>query len=226
MDRFTWIKQHFKNRQNNSWNRLKDIIPNIFDEYFLIHWKVGIVDNFPFESYPKENLTIEQTNLRIRIDRKFGLFLNPEEDKLFTETSLKDLSSKFQIPLDYKILNNFENIPAVKILKNESNKALKQSLKNINDKQSLNLYIQDANRTPWDNLNHETIGIEIDEYFTLQETAHFDYCSYLFPDNLEWCLTTSEDLPMFLCIKKELSEKIIDLFCLEIFKIEYDENIY
>ncbi|MEZ5059191.1 MAG: hypothetical protein R2879_19320, partial [Saprospiraceae bacterium] len=65
MDKFNWIKEHFSNRKENSWNHISDIVPNVFDEYYLIHWKVGIVDNFPFDEYPEQNETIEQTNKRI-----------------------------------------------------------------------------------------------------------------------------------------------------------------
>lgn len=67
--------------------------------------------------------------------------------------------------------------------------------------------------------------MSIEEYIKLQEDLGFDYCTYLFPDNLDWCLTTSEDLPMFVCIKRNFKDKI-NAFELETFKIKYEENLY
>ena len=71
MDQFSWIK-NYKNNENI--NALIDIIPDLFAQYYLIHWKIGIIDNFPFDKYPPNNLTIENINQRIKIEREFGLF--------------------------------------------------------------------------------------------------------------------------------------------------------
>src|SRR5690606_33879709 len=113
MNKFNWIKEHFSSRQENSCNHISDIVPNIFDEYYLVHWKVGIVDNFPFDTYPELNETIEQTNTRIKIEREFGLFLNPNKDKLFREVSLKEISDTFKKSYDYKLLNRIKQTPAI-----------------------------------------------------------------------------------------------------------------
>lgn len=97
MDKFQWIKNHFENRKEvYEWNSLKDIIPNIFDEHYLIHWKIGIIENFPFDKFPVNNETIEEINQRIKIEREFNIFLDPNKENLFTEISLKCLSEKFK----------------------------------------------------------------------------------------------------------------------------------
>jgi len=227
MDKFQWIKNHFENRKEvYEWNSLNDIIPNIFDDYFLIHWKVGIIEDFPFEDYPEQNETIEQINKRIKIERNFDLFLNPDKENLFKEVNLNYISKKFNTQLNYKILNNIKETPAVEILHKKSVKALATSIKKISEHQSLNLFIEDAYRFPFEKEpKQEYNGISIEEYIELQENLSFDYSTYLFPDNLDWCLTTSEDLPMFLCIKKEILEKI-KTFELEIFKIDYKQKLY
>lgn len=227
MDKFNWIKEHFSTRQENVWNRVSDIVPNIFDEYFLVHWKVGIIDNFPFDQYPEQNDTIEQTNTRIKIERAFGLFLKPDKDKLFREISLKEISDFFNISYNYKILNTIKQTPAIEILEKESKIALKSSLEKIANRQSLNFFLEDIYRFPIDdNPKQEYVGIDIEKYLEIQEDVNYDLCTYLFPDDLSWCLTTSEDLPMFLCIKKELQSKLNNDFHLETFKLEYETALY
>lgn len=227
MDRFKWIKEHFSIRHENVWNHISDIVPNIFDEYYLIHWKVGIVDNFPFNDYPEQNKTIEQTNLSIKIEREFGLFLNSNKEKLFREISLKDISNTFKKPYDYKILNEIKQTPAIEILKRESESALKNSINKFSNGKLLNLFVEDIFRFPTDdNPKQDYSEISVEKYLELQERYDFDYCSYLFPNDLSWCLTTSEDLPMFLCIKKDLKDKFQDDFILESFKVEYEAELY
>lgn len=227
MDKFNWIKVHFSNRQENSWNHISDIVPKVFDEYYLIHWKVGIVDNFPFDEYPEQNETIEQTNKRIKIEREFGLFHTPDKDKLYREISLKQISETFEKPYDYKLLNRIKQTPAVEIHGKQSKIALKTSLIKLANGQLLNLFVEDIYRHPIDeNPKQELTGIDVEKYLELQEDFYYDYCTYLFPDDLSWCLTTSEDLPMFFCTKKEVKSNFQIDFGLETFEIEYNEELY
>lgn len=228
MDKFNWIKEHFSTIQENSWNHISDIIPNVFDEYYLIHWKVGIVDNFPFDDYPEQGETIEQINKRIKIEKEFGLFFNPDKDKLFREISLKEISEIFRKKCDYKLLNLIKQTPAVEILGKQSKIALKTGLEKLSNGQLLNVYVEDIiYRHPIDeNPKQELTGIDIEKYIEIQEDFHYDYCTYLFPDDLSWCLTTSEDLPMFLCIKKDVKGNFQNYFGLETFEIKYDEELY
>lgn len=62
MDQFSWIKDY---KSNENIETLTDIIPDLFKQYYMIHWKIGIIDDFPFEKYPSNNLTIEEINQRI-----------------------------------------------------------------------------------------------------------------------------------------------------------------
>ncbi|MES2589858.1 MAG: hypothetical protein V4622_12840 [Bacteroidota bacterium] len=227
MNKFKWINEHFSTKKENSWNQVSDIIPDIFDEYFLVHWKVGIVDKFPFDEYPEKNETIEQINKRIKIEREFGLFLNNDEEKLFREINLKEVSNIFKTIYNYKILDNIKQTPAIKTLEKETKIALKSGLKKISNNQVLNFFVEDINRFPIDEKSkQEYIGIDIENYLKLQDDFYYDYCTYLFPDDLSWCLTTSEYLPMFLCVKKELSKQISNEINLELFKVEYNTELF
>lgn len=227
MEKFQWIKNYLNNNDKNNLNSIADIIPNLFDEYLLIYWKIGIIENFPFEEYPLKNETIDQINKRIKIEKDFGLFFNYDENIYFKEVSLNYISKKFKKELDYKILDNIIEIPAIKILEKESIESLYLSLNKITKNESLNLFIEDSYRFPTPNsLKNEHIGINIKEYLQIQEDLNFDYFTYLFPDDLNWCLITSEDFPMFLCIKKHLIEEVKSSFELELFKINYNRQLY
>ena len=227
MKKFNWIKEHFSTNNENSWNRISGIVPNIFDKYYLIHWKVGIVDKFPFDDYPEQNETIEQINKRIKIEREFGLFPEPDKDKLFREISLKEISEIFKKNYDFKLLENIKQTPAIEILAQQSKIALKSSLIKIANGKLLNLFVEDIYRYPIDNSpKQELTEITVEKYLEIQEDFFYDYCTYLFPDNLGWCLITSEDLPMFLCLKEENYGTFKNNFKLETFKIEYEEDLY
>ncbi len=104
---------------------------------------------------------------------------------------------------------------------------MKTSLIKMANGQFLNLFVEDICRHPIDGTpNQELTGIDVDKYLEMQEDFFYNYCTYLFPDDLSWCLTTSEDLPMFLCIKKEFKYKFHNDFELETFKIEFDAKLY
>jgi hypothetical protein len=125
------------------------------------------------------------------------------------------------------LLNRIKQTPAIEILEKISKTALKTSFIKMANGQLLNLFVEDIFRHPInENPEQELTGIDVEKYLEIQEDFYYDYCTYLFPDDLSWCLTTSEDLPMFLCIKKEVKGEFQKDFGLETFKIEYDEELY
>jgi len=227
MGKFDWLKYYFENRTYNSWTAVSEIIPNEFDEYHLLHWNVGIVDDFPFDQYPEQNVTIEQTNQRIRIERDHKLFLNSDEDRLFRKTDLKEISDLFNTEYSYQTLNKIKQTPAIKILPEISVKNLRETIRGISENQTLNLYVEDFHRYPNHEMpNQEIENISLSQYFKLQNDVFFDYWSYLFPDDKSWCLTTAEALPMFLCTKNKLAETVLTNTDIEMFKVEYNEKLY
>ena len=114
MVQFDWINQFLRGQNKvNKGLRLSNIIPDRFDAYFLVHWKTGIIDNFPFEDYPETHKTLADTNKRIRIERDFDLFLN-EEDTPFRPTTLKEIAIKFNQNYDYELLKRIKQTPGSK----------------------------------------------------------------------------------------------------------------
>jgi hypothetical protein len=226
MSKFDWIKK-FKIQDQDEWMRIKDFIPDIFDNYFYIHWTVGIIDDFPFDNYPEKNETIEEVNSRIKIEREFNLFLNKNSEELYTPTSLKEISQRFNVPYSHLTYTQIKKTPGVEILDKLSIAKLKSSLTKISEGLVLNLFVEDIFRHPVDNNPKQDFeNIKLTDYFDFQKTFFFDYCTYLFPDNLDWCLTTGEDAPMILACKNDLVESLKEKFELELFEMNNEQNIY
>jgi hypothetical protein len=40
-----------------------------------------------------------------------------------------------------------------------------------------------------DNPKQELAGIDVENYFEIHEEFYYNYCTYLFSDDLSWCLT-------------------------------------
>jgi len=228
MKKFDWLRKFYEHRNDEEDSiRVSNLIPNEFDDYFLIHWNVGIVDDFPFDEYPEKNETIEDTNNRIRIDRKYGLFLNPNETELFRKTTLKEISIKFNEEYNYNLLNTIKQTPAIKIIANSTIINLNKWINQISENELLNLFVEDIIRYPVDQTPKQEIeNLTVADYFTWQNDFHYDYYTFLFPTNKKWCITTGEDLPMFLCTKRELTKEIINSTKLELFKVDYEEKLY
>lgn len=219
MNKFDCINND--NIKDKNGKSLESFIPNLFTNYYIIHWKVGIIENFPFDNYPKDNKSIEDINTRIKIEREFDLFLNPNQMSLFKEINLKDLSQQFNLPYNATILSYFNNNPAIEILNDKTIDSLKISLSKLSSKSSNNLYVQDIDRYDFDKYNVENLNISINDYIQFQIDTGFDSTSYYFPDNLDWCLLTIEDYPLILCANM----KVKLLFDLELFPLDYNEQI-
>ena len=233
MKKFKWISDFLKHpKQFIGWESLSDILPNEFDDYFLIHWNVGIVENYPFEDYPEQLESIEEINEGIRIDKENNLFFNPNVDQLFKQTTLKKIALMFSQPYDRDLLYNIKQTPAIKLLGAETIVNLKKTIHQLSKGEKLNLFVLDDPRNYiFAEHNKEEpkqlmSDISVEEYFYWQEWFNFDYYTYLFPSDRKWCLTTSEGLPMFLCLNKELNVKELADNKVELFRIKYDESFY
>ena len=104
--------------------------------------------------------------------------------------------------------------------------ALKQGISSLAKPNPLHLFLEDASRYPSEkSLVQETPNISLDDYFLWQKAFRFDFCSYLFTQELSWCLTTTEDSPMFLCVKEDIIPEVREAFDLELFNVDYDQPL-
>lgn len=231
MSNFAWIKNWKRKTANEvsvAPRSVSDIVPNEFDAYFFIHWNIGIVDNFPFDEFPATYESTADINERIRINRAHGLFLNPDEDSLFRMTSVREIATIFNKKYSYETLTKIKNTRAIKTFDAISISNLKALIQRIAKEEVLNFFIADIEHYVFEDTvsKQETQNISIEDYFSWTDNYSFDHCTYLFPDNKKWCLTTTEDFPMFLCVKKALIENIEKESNMELFRVDYDEKLY
>lgn len=218
MNRFSCIK-NYKNKENVE--ALFDIIPDLFEQYYMIHWKIGIIDHFPFDEYPTNNITIEDINQRIKIESEYNIFLNPKKCNLFREINLDELSKKFKLEKTINILDRFINNPAIGILEVQTIDCIERGLNKNMNSQNLHLYINNIEDFYWEeDYKQENLNVTISEYLDFQKNSNFDSNSFLFPDDLSWCLITYEDLPLIFCTNSG------NPFDLELFSIKYNQTFF
>lgn len=217
IDKFKWIKDFYNSRIS-----YQQEIPKIFDHYFMVHFNVGIIDGFPFNEFPANDFTIEGINKKIEINKKFNLFLNHDDESLFRLTSIKELAEIFDLPYEKNLLNEFNNYTGIKILYEQSYKNLKNSVQNLSANNEIHLFIQDLeNRWNGDDIKIENLNISPEKYIEYQQKFQLDFCTYLFPSELNWCLITLEDSPVIFACD---DPKLINLFDgLELFKLNENE---
>lgn len=217
IDKFKWIKDFYNKRTS-----YQQEIPKIFDHYFMVHFNVGIIDDFPFDEFPANDFTIEGINKKIEINKKFNLFLNQDDETLFRLTSIKELSQMFDLPYEYNLLNEFHNYTGIKVLHEISYENLEKSVQNLSAKKEINFFIQDLEyRWNSDDIEKENLNISPEKYLEYQRDFHLDFCTFLFPDNLDWCLITNEDSPVIFASN---DPKLLECFKgLELFKMDENE---
>lgn len=221
MDQFLWIKKFINSSRDRPFRHISDVVPDCFDEYYFIHERVGIIGDFPFDAYPGQIGSLEELNQSIRLKRLYGLFSNPDSS-LFQEITLAALADRFRLPYSHRLLDEMKPTPAITVLWEQTKTALESSLSEFSGEQRLFLYVRDYERFFVEQPIRDTYeSITVKEYMQIQDRLGYDAYSYLFPEELRWCLVTIEDGPMFLCINKELRPALEAAFSLELFRVEY-----
>ena len=228
MKHFDWINNYQKNK--NKLHDLNDVLPNLFDRYLLIPFTNGIIDNFPFDDYPSNKDTISNLNKQHSIEKSFGIFLNKNSDNVYREITLKEISEKFKVQYCVDTANLIKPTPGIVPLIEISKQKLIQLLTHLPIPQQLCLFIEDNYRfeAVFDNwkFNRENSKIDLSDYFWFQDKTSWDSCSYLFPNTLNWCLSTLEDYPhLIFCCDNSTLEIIAKMNNLETFDLDYNSSI-
>tara|TARA_R110002049_G_scaffold294421_1_gene481033 strand:- start:56 stop:736 length:681 start_codon:yes stop_codon:yes gene_type:complete len=223
---FNDFKNFYNNQNSEKWNFAENYVPEIFESRFIVHWVYGIIEKFPFEKYPLKNETFVDQNKRVKIEREFNVLLKKEE--LYKPVSIKFLSEKFNVEYSQKTVELIPENPGVHSLENLSINKLKESLEKLKKKSKLNLLIYENDEYNYriEELQREYENISLEKYFEIQELYSFQLNTCLFEDNLNWCLVTTEDIPILLGCKKGLESEIEQKMNLELFKIENKQEMF
>ncbi len=222
---FNDFTQFYNNRNSDNWNFAKHYIPKQFESKYIIHWSVGIIDDFPFERYPLNNLGFKSMNERVRIEQEFNVLL--KEEKWYNPIPIIDLANRFNVPYSHKTVDHIPETPGITLLEDLTLLKLKESLKKLSENSELNLLIYDSEEYQYpSDLKKEYINITIEKYFELQEMYSFQLETCLFTENFNWCLVTGEEAPILFGCKKEIESEILKEISLELFKVKDDDEMY
>ena len=228
MDKFYWISDFVKNRK--TFQGLDDLLPNLFDKYFLIPWAVGIIDCFPFSDYPDNKDTIENLNKQHSIEKEFEIFLNGYTEGKYRKVTLKEIAERFDVKYCADTAYIIKATPGISSLSEATVQTLKELIYHFQKDQTLNLYIEDHSRFQliYENWKYhkENIMMEASDYVSYQEDTAWDSTSYFFPDSKDWCLCTVEDYQHFIfCCNNSNHKSLEALKIIEFFEIDYTFQI-
>ena len=176
-----WLKSRIDMAKLKRPIRIEHFIPPIFDNYIGITWKVGIIENFPFENFIYEATTEDEIlNNRLIWNNFPQTFKDTEEG--FTEIATKDLFKKFNIPFEnYKNDNKFPwKTRAIKILDSKIINDVSKILDSIVDDNDLFLYWEDYYRF---DMNCDFFKVSKVEFIKEFDETGFDATMYLYPEN-------------------------------------------
>ena len=225
MHTFNWIKEFLKSKDRAT--SISDVLPDVFTNYLLVPWCVGIIDDFPFSEYPEYNVSIEDLNNQHSIKRKFGIFLVEDIEHNYRKVTLKEIADKFQVSYcpDSDLL--VKQTPGVCNLKRSTKQMVERLVNALPRTSELNLFVEDNTRfamafEDW-NYKEENVIFNPSEYIAFQEKTSWDSTSYLFPTSLQWCLCTVEDVRHFILgCERSIGDLLHEMPELEVFEITSD----
>ena len=195
---FDWITDFLAQHRPSPSFDLHDILPPIFEHYFLLESNYGIIDGFPFEDYPNDADSIPHLNKRHAIERLHGLFLNYNSEPLYRPIAIQQIATLFSVPYDVSTLTTIKQTPGITLLPKRTKQVLAALVSELLHDNDGRLYVHDyARYSCIDGIDFEQKSIirTAAQYMQLQETLGFDSWSYLSVANKDWCLVTVEDYP-------------------------------
>ncbi|OWK74502.1 hypothetical protein CBW16_03590 [Flavobacteriaceae bacterium JJC] len=204
--------------------KISNFLPK-FDYYVGIKWKVGIIEDFPFEDIIAKAESPNDLNSNRRIWRKFSQIYE-DSDSGFTEIGSKELFEKFEIPFhEYK---NDHRLPwnsrAIRVLDSKILESLSSLVNHLPEVSNLYLYWEDYYRY---GLEDKLFKVSTEEFLNEIRETGYDASVYLFPESKNWCLMNLEDLGFnIFAFNENINIKIESLSSIEYFNLTYESEIY
>jgi len=228
MDAFNWIAGFHK--AGHGFRYFKDLLPDVFERYFVLPKAAGIIDDFPFTEYPAGKDSIENLNRQHEIERRFGLFLNNDAENKYRAVSLKELAERFNVTYGANTVQHIGQTPGITILYEQTKASLHAIIALLSGTEALRLFIQGHSRyegslPEWGVKPDHTMESPAD-YIHFQELTFWDSTSYLFTESLNWVVCTLEDYDhLILGINQALYTNLLKLEGLELFEIRLNDPI-
>lgn len=227
-NRFEWIKRHLLHR--DAICLLSDLVPRHFENYVILPWVYGIIDNFPFDEYPKDSNTLEKLNQRHQIEKRFDLFLNTDVEHNYRPIAMREVADQFHVKYSADTVYYLDFTPGITHLLQPTIDLLKKVIELLSNQKPLNLCVVDNSRFEcaigdW-KYKEENLIRNASAYIQFQKDTSWDSTSYLFPANSQWCICTLEDFQHFIICCNEVPYKLIkSLRGIETFDVSYDYKL-
>lgn len=225
----SWLAEARSKRLTEKPLKIQHLIPAVFDNYMIILWPVGVIDDFPFCNVITQTASIEQLNRNIEIWSAFNILYVADETK-YRPSSYKKLSDLFKLSYDRNIYKEIDwQQRGIMTLLGDTEKTLYGIIEALKDSDLLNLIVEGSGR--WESLNSfRWSGPELAhqittaDYLQFMKDTFYDSDSYLFPHDKSWCLVSFEDLELSLLGVNQLHVRTIeDLNILDIFPVSPTE---
>jgi hypothetical protein len=220
-----WLENAI-NWQNDSHPlKISNFFPK-FDNYVGLTWKVGIIENFPFEDFiasAKSQAEIKNNRL---IWNNFPQTFDEDSETGFIEIRTEELFRKFKIPYhDYKNDGKLPwNTRAIKVLESKITESLSLILNKIPENENLTLYWEDYYRY---NIEDNLFKVSKEEFIKEIQNTGFDASMYLYPTSKNWCLVNLEDLGFnILAFNNEIKHHMNFLSEVENFELMEESELF
>lgn len=220
-----WLENAINWQNDSRPLKVSHFLPK-FDYYFGLTWKVGIIEDFPFNDFIKNAKSQAEIKINREIWHKFPEVFNEDQETGFVEVEAKKLFRKFKIP--YHHYKNDGKLPwntkAIKTLESKIIENLSFILDIIPENENLTLYWEDYYRY---NVENNLFKISKEEFLIVLQNTGFDASIYLYPESKNWCLVNLEDLGFnILAFNNEIKPQMEFLTQVENFKLTIDSELF
>lgn len=224
LEKNLWLENAINWHNTSHPLRVSNFLPK-FDNYVGIMWKVGIIEDFPFEDFIENAKSEKEIKNNRLIWFNFPQAFNDSETG-FTEIETEELFKKFKIPFhDYKNDGKLPwNTRAIRVLESKIADSLTKILNNISENDELILYWNDYYRF---NIDHKLFKVSKEEYIEQMKQTGFDATAYLYPESRNWCLVNLEDLGYnILAFNDDIKDRLGFLNEIENFKLSKENRLF
>ena len=220
-----WITKHLEQHKDDRPFCLKNFLPSIFEYYIVKLWTPGIIDSFPFEEYIIDPDDIDRIEKNLALLKKHNLLVHRwDNESIFRITNFQELSKRFNKIYNLHIPKTLDwSKPGIRHLWNKTRDNICEIIKSISPNTHLNLFVSDMWK--WDSSVNGVVlyTLTIEEYHKFMDETQYDSSSYLFPDDLSYCLLNFKDLAYsIIAFNENIHKIIIDLNLIDSFEINPD----
>jgi len=220
-----WLENAIDWQNDSHPLKVSNFLPK-FDNYVGLNWKLGIIENFPFNDFIENAKSQAEIKNNREIWHNFPEAFNEDSETGFVEIETEEIFRKFKIPYhDYKNDGKLPwNTRAIRILESKIKESLSLILEKIPENENLIMYWEDNYRY---NIEDNLFNISKEEFLKEMQNTRFDASIYLYPESKNWCLVNLEDLGFnILAFNDVIKPQMEFLTQIENFKLTEESELF